>query len=150
MIYGTLFGRENSKHFAVIPMKRILGGINLKLFRTKHFPDSAASWRTSAWSCGVLIDERILFTSDTRFDPALLAEFDGKYNPEIIFHDCQLFTGGVHTGIEELSTLPTTLKEKLILVHYGDQWQTFKGFARKAGFHSWAKQGHRYRFDPSP
>ncbi|MDB4567844.1 hypothetical protein N9104_03700, partial [Pseudomonadales bacterium] len=114
------------------------GGINLKLFRTKHFPDSAASWRTSAWSCGVLIDERILFTSDTRFDPALLAEFDGKYNPEIIFHDCQLFTGGVHTGIEELATLPTTLKEKLILVHYGDQWQTFKGFARKAGFHSWA------------
>ena len=124
------------------------GGINLKLFRTKHFPDSASSWRTCAWSCGVLIDERILFTSDTRFDPALLEEFDAKFNPEIIFHDCQLFTGGVHTGIEELATLPTTLKEKLILVHYGDQWQAFKAFARKAGFHSWAKQGHRYRFEP--
>ena len=125
------------------------GGINLKLFRTKHFPDSAPSWRTSAWSCGVLIDERILFTSDTRFDPALLTEFDAKFNPEIIFHDCQLFTGGVHTGIEELATLPAALKEKLVLVHYGDQWQGFKAFARKAGFHSWAKQGHRYRFGTS-
>jgi len=123
-----------------------LGSINLKLFRTKHFPDSASSWRTSAWSCGVLIDERILFTSDTRFDPDLIMNFEARYSPEIIFHDCQLFTGGVHTGIEELATLPELIKRKIILIHYGDQWQSFRQFAKEAGFHSWAKQGHRYRF----
>lgn len=124
-----------------------VGNIDIKLFRTKHFPDSATSWRTSAWSCGILIDDRVLFTSDTRFDPEMIHDFNNRFNPEIIFHDCQLFTGGVHTGIEELATLPPEIKSKVILVHYGDHWENFKPYARQSGFHSWAKQGHRYRFE---
>ena len=63
--------------------------------------------------CGVLLDDHVLFTSDTQFDPELLEEFDSKHSLSAIFHDCQLFTGGVHTGIEELATLPAELKQKL-------------------------------------
>ena len=124
-----------------------VGTISIKMFRTKHFPDSAKCWRDSAWSCGILIDDHVLFTSDTRFDPELLEEFDSKHSLSAIFHDCQLFTGGVHTGIEELATLPAELKQKLVLVHYGDGWRDHREFARKAGFHSWGKALHTYRFD---
>ena len=124
-----------------------VGSISVKMFRTRHFPDSAESWQDSVWSCGVLIDDHVLFTSDTQFDPELLEEFDSKHSLSAIFHDCQLFTGGVHTGIEELATLPAELKQKLILVHYGDRWRDYREFARKAGFHSWGKALHTYRFD---
>jgi mRNA degradation ribonuclease J1/J2 len=124
-----------------------VGSIDLKMFRTKHFPDQAKSWQDSAWSCGALIDDRILFTSDTRFDPELLEEFDSQFNLEIIFHDCQLFTGGVHTGIEELAGLPEVLRRKIILVHYGDNWRDFTSLATKANFHSWGKQGCTYQFN---
>ncbi len=123
-----------------------IGGINIKMPRTMHFPDSAKSWRGCAWSCAVIIDDRILFTSDTRFDPELLTSFDEMFNFEVIFHDCQMFTGGVHASIDELSTLPESLRRRIVLMHYGDNWENFKPQAKKAGFHSWAKEQHTYSF----
>ena len=122
-------------------------GINIKMPRTKHIPDSAESWQDSFWSCGVIIEDRVLYTSDTRFDSDLLLDFDSKYQFEVIFHDCQLFTAGVHASIEELSTLPADIKSRMILMHYGDNWQDFLSVAEDAGFHSWARQGHHYSFD---
>jgi ribonuclease BN (tRNA processing enzyme) len=123
-----------------------LGKLDIKMPRTKHFPDNAASWRDSFWSCGVLFDERVLFTSDTRFDRDLLIEFDDRYNLEIIFHDCQFHTGGVHASLDELTTLPDNLKRKMVLMHYGDNWQQYEDQVRTAGFHSFAKQSHSYIF----
>lgn len=123
-----------------------LGDLSLKMPRTKHFPDNAASWEDSFWSCGLIIDERILFTSDTRFDPELLHEFDQMYDFEVIFHDCQFFTGGVHASLDELATLPAEMKRKIILMHYGDNWRDFETQAMEAGFHSFAHQGHLYTF----
>lgn len=122
-------------------------GINVKMPRTKHIPDSADSWEDSFWSCGIIIDDRVLYTSDTRFDPDLLLDFDERYHFEVIFHDCQLFKAGVHASIEELATLPAELKSRMVLMHYGDNWQDFRGVAQEAGFHSWARQGHHYNFD---
>ncbi len=128
-----------------------IGSINIKMPRTMHIPDSARSWRDSAWSCGVIIDDRVFFSSDTRFDPDLLHTYDSEFQFDIIFHDCQLFTGGVHASLDELSTLPESLKERMILMHYGDDWQDFRQKADQAGFHSWAKEGHTYTFpDPTP
>ena len=124
-----------------------VGSINVKMPRTMHFPDGANSWRDCAWSCAVIIDDKILYTSDTRFDRDLLESFDRKMKFEAIFHDCQLFTGGIHASIDELVTLPSRLKKKIILMHYGDNWRDFHRQAKKAGFHSWAKQGHTYTFD---
>ncbi len=123
-----------------------VGSIDIKMPRTMHFPDNATSWQDSFWSCGVLIDERVLFTSDTRFDPDLLMEFDKRYNLEMIFHDCQFFTGGVHASLEELTTLPASLKSKMVLMHYGDNWQQYEELVAAAGFYSFAKQNHSYTF----
>ncbi len=124
-----------------------LGELDIKMPRTKHFPDNAQSWRDSFWSCGVLLDERVLFTSDTRFDPQLLLDFDERYGLEYIFHDCQFFTGGVHASLEELATLPASLKRKMVLMHYADNWQQYAARVREAGFHSFAKQSHSYIFE---
>lgn len=123
-----------------------LGTIDIKMPRTKHFPDNAHSWRDSFWSCGVILDERVLFTSDTRFDPELLLEFDARYNFEIIFHDCQFFTGGVHASLDELAALPDALKRKIVLMHYADNWSQYAEQVAAAGFHSFAKQNHTYTF----
>tara|TARA_R110002072_G_scaffold46082_7_gene127920 strand:- start:5018 stop:5917 length:900 start_codon:yes stop_codon:yes gene_type:complete len=123
-----------------------VGGLNVKMPRTMHYPDDAPGWQESFWSVGLIIDDRILFTSDTRFDVDLLEEFDERYNFDLIFHDCQLFTGGVHASLNELKTLPTHFRERIVLMHYGDNWKDFETEALDAGFHSWAQQGCQYNF----
>ena len=126
-----------------------VGSINLKLPRTMHIPDRATSWESSFWSCGVIVDDRALFTSDTRFDPDLLLEFDDRFNLDVIFHDCQFFNGGVHASLQELTTLPEAIKKKTVLMHYGDNWQQYRQVAKDAGFHSFAEQSTSYNFAPA-
>jgi ribonuclease BN (tRNA processing enzyme) len=123
-----------------------LGTIKLTLFRTKHIPDSAPTWRTSAPSYGVLIDESILFTGDTRFDPDLIAFMENRYTLKAIFHDCQFFDGGVHTSINELGTLPAITKAKTWLMHYGDAMETQEDTMHKLGFAGFARQWDPYEF----
>jgi len=123
-----------------------IGSINLKMPRTKHYPDDAKSWRDCQWSCGLIVDDKILFTADTRFDPELLESFDTLFNFDYIFHDCQMFTGGVHASIHELETLPARLRSRIVLMHYGDNWRDHVEQAKRACFHSWAKEGHTYTF----
>jgi ribonuclease BN (tRNA processing enzyme) len=125
-----------------------LGAINIKFPRTKHFPDNATSWQDSFWSCGLILDERVLFTADTRFDPELVLEFDRRYHFEYIFHDCQFFNGGVHASLDELATLPPEVRRRIILMHYGDNWQQYQEGALGLGFHSFARQSHYYLFPP--
>lgn len=121
-----------------------VGSINLKIFRTMHMPDSVPSWRESAWSTGVLIDNRILFPGDTRFDKELLEYMQKKYNIEWIFHDVQGYTGGVHAGIEELKTLDSETKKKMILCHYADNFASYD--VKADGFAALAKRGIYYDF----
>lgn len=124
-----------------------IGNINIKTFRTMHTPDSSADWESSFWSCGVVIDNRVMFTSDTRFDLDLIENYCPMFDIEMIFHDCQFFTGGVHAGIEELNALPPEIKKKLILTHYGDNWEDYKQTVADYGFHSLAEQWHFYNFE---
>ncbi|HCC43099.1 MAG: hypothetical protein CMP89_03710 [Gammaproteobacteria bacterium] len=124
-----------------------IGSINIKMPRTMHFPDSAQSWRDCAWSCAVIIDDRVLYTSDTRFDKNLLLDFDRLFNFDTIFHDCQLFTGGVHASLEELMDLPEDIRRRIVLMHYGDSWRDHKERALEGKFHSWAMERHTYSFD---
>jgi len=123
-----------------------VGGIKLKFVRTKHIPDSSGSWESSFWSCGVIIDDRILFTSDTRFDPELLGYCTENFSLEAIFHDCQFFTGGVHAGLEELATLPPEMRKKIFLAHYGDNWEKFEPRIAELGFAGLARQFVHYIF----
>lgn len=123
-----------------------VGDIDLKMMRTKHIPDTSKDWQSSFWSCGVVIDERILFTSDTKFDAELLYSFDEKFHFETIFHDCQFYKGGVHASLEELKTLPEDLRSRMILTHYGDNWENFENEIKAAGFLGLARQQVSYLF----
>jgi ribonuclease BN (tRNA processing enzyme) len=123
-----------------------LGALNLKTMRTKHIPDSSSGWESSFWSCGLLIDDRVLFTSDTRFDPDLLDEFDPDYRLEAIFHDTQYFKGGVHASIDELATLSAERRAQLHLVHYGDNWEQFEEAVTRHGFAGLARPQTWYDF----
>jgi ribonuclease BN (tRNA processing enzyme) len=123
-----------------------LGSIKLAMFRTMHIPDSAPSWRSSAQSYGVVIDDSILFTGDTRFDPGLIAYMEDRYELKTIFHDCQFFDGGVHASINELRNLPAATKAKTWLMHYGDAMETKADTIRDLGFAGFARQWEAFDY----
>ncbi|MCQ2982443.1 MAG: MBL fold metallo-hydrolase [Treponemataceae bacterium] len=119
--------------------------INIKLFRTKHMENEFEDWDNTFYSIGVLIDERILVTGDTRFDPELISWLTEKYPTiECIVHDCQLSDGGVHASYNELKNLPADIRSKTLLCHYGDNWRDYKPEAD--GFIGFARQGVYYTF----
>ena len=122
------------------------GTINLKMFRTKHIPENAETWEDAFWSIGLIIDNRIMFTSDTLYDPDLVIEYDKIFNFETIFHDCQFFTGGVHASLEELQQLPSRYKKKMILMHYGDNWQKYERIVANDDFIGLGRQWSFYDF----
>lgn len=124
-----------------------VGQIDIKIMRTKHIPDSSSDWQSSFWSCGLIIDDRVFFTSDTRFDEDLVDYYESKFSFETIFHDCQFFTGGVHASIEELRTLPPETKKKMFLTHYGDNWEDFEEKIKDYGFAGRALPHVYYSFD---
>jgi ribonuclease BN (tRNA processing enzyme) len=126
-----------------------VGGIELLLFRTKHIPDSSPDWRSSFPSYGLILDGRILFTSDTRFDPEMVLSLDAEHRFEAIFHDCQLFTGGVHASLDELASLPSEIRARMRLMHYGDKIADFASKIADLGFAGIAEQWKTYGF-PSP
>jgi ribonuclease BN (tRNA processing enzyme) len=123
-------------------------GIGVRLFRTMHIPDTAADWASSFLSYGVILDERILFTSDTRYDPEMVKELDEEYGFEAIFHDCQLFTGGVHASLDELAGLPKPIRARTRLMHYGDKIGEALPRIEKLGFAGIAEQWKTYSFAP--
>ncbi|MBQ7158136.1 MAG: MBL fold metallo-hydrolase [Treponema sp.] len=128
-----------------------VGAIDLKIFRTVHISDASSApthtidWNHIFYSVGVLIDDRILFTADTRFDKPLLdwllKDFPGI---EWIFHDCQFYESGVHATYEQLKTLDATTKEKMYLCHYGDSFESYT--PKKEGFAGFAQRGVYYNF----
>lgn len=120
-------------------------GINIKMFRTKHTPDGLSSWKEAFLSYGVLIDNKIFFTADSQYDPELIFSYINAFPTiETIFHDCQLFKGGVHAGYQELFEFPSEIKEKIVLTHFGDNYSNFT--PEKEGFAGFAKQGAYYNF----
>ena len=95
--------------------------IRLTIFRTVHIPTEGINTRSAFWSTGLLIDGRVLFTADTRFDQALFEQLPMD-RVDTIFHDCQLYEPGVvHPAYSELKTLDADLH----LTHYGDTFGEF-------------------------
>lgn len=121
-----------------------IGDLKINFFRTMHTPDNSKSWRDSAWSTGLVIDEKILFTSDTRYDPSLIDFVMKNWNIETIFHDCQFFDGGVHASLNELENLPEEIKEMTYLMHYGDNWKDFEDKVANSSFQDLVKEGYFY------
>jgi ribonuclease BN (tRNA processing enzyme) len=130
------------------------GPIELLLIRTRHFPDSALNADESQWCSGVFINKKVWISGDTMFDQEYPERFSKE--AEVMFHDCQLFQGGVHASYQELMTLPRDVRQKMYLYHFGDNWDTpekwiqntdkFTGDPLQDGFLGWAQQQEAYDF----
>ena len=123
-----------------------IGSIDVKLFRTLHVPENETNWKKSMISYGILIDERLLFTLDSKFDPELLSMLMSDYPTiEYIFHDCQLRNGDVHSWYKDLDSLDPNMKKKMFLCHYSDDFNTKDPV--NDGFAGFTQQGVFYNFD---
>ncbi len=130
------------------------GPMEIMIMRTRHFPDTAVSVDESQWCSGVFINRRVWISGDTMFDQEYPQRF--AEDAEVMFHDCQLFHGGVHASYQELMTLPEDIRKKMFLYHFGDNWDqintwvkpddSFSGDPQKDGFLGWAQQQIAYDF----
>jgi ribonuclease BN (tRNA processing enzyme) len=120
-----------------------VGPINLKLIRTRHYPEQAPTWREAAYSVGLIINDRVLFSGDTQYDPDLISELDTRFHFDYIFHDVQFFTGGIHCSLDELEQQPPDVQQRTLLMHYPDSYP--KQVKRVRGhFAGFARQGYAY------
>ena len=79
-------------------------------------------------------NQTVFLTTDTRFIPDLFEAYYEK--ADVIFHDCEIATtpSGVHTHYDQLTTLPTHIRNKIWLYHYDSdelpdaEKDGFKGF----------------------
>lgn len=124
-----------------------VGKINIKSMRTKHILEAAESWENAGWSTGIIIDDRVMFSGDTQFDRDLIIDYDKKFNLEVIFHDVQFFTGGVHSSLDELKDLPADIKSKMYLVHVSDNWMQFDDKIEEYGFAGFVQPQVYYNFN---
>ena len=112
--------------------------LHLKIFRTAHIPGGVEDWEKAFWSTGLLIDHKVLFTADTRFDSMLFLHLGFSLAtslPTAVFHDCQLFNPGtVHASISDLRILSQEMKSRMYLTHYGDNFADFDVKDEFAGF----------------
>lgn len=123
-----------------------VGGITIRTFRTRHYPEQAVSWSDAMYSIGYVIDERVVVSGDTQFDPDLLETVVPEGEIDAIFQDTQFFPGGIHASLDEVATLPASIKRKTYLVHYGDNYEEKRSDVAAHGFAGFTKEGVIYEF----
>jgi ribonuclease BN (tRNA processing enzyme) len=117
-----------------------VGDLKLEIFRTNHIPEQAKDWSDSFTSYGLFIDDRVFLSMDTQFDRELIGQYAER--SEVMFHDVQFFSGAVHAPLADLRTLPDEIKQKMLFIHYADDWEKHD----ISDFAGWAEQGVRYVF----
>lgn len=123
-----------------------VGGIRVRTFRTRHYPEQATSWRDAMYSVGYVVDERIVFSGDTQFDADLLPSIAPSGPVDAIFHDAQLFPGGIHASLSEVATIDAEYRQKTFLVHYGDNYNDKRDEVAEYGFAGFTEEGRIYEF----
>ena len=120
-----------------------IGSINVKLFRTKHVTCDVSG--VFQISYGILIDDKVLFPSDTQFNPDQLNYLIGKYPVRVIFHDCDFpgYSEAVHASYAQLKTLPADVRKMMYLCHYNGSAEAINPEAD--GFRKLARAGVWYR-----
>jgi len=126
-----------SDYFNVIEVKDEfeIEDLHFQVIPTFHVPNR--------FCCGLKIDKRIFFSGDTQFDANLVKKHGD--DAELIYHDCQFFTGGIHASLEELSTLPKSLRKKTTLMHLPDNYIDHIDEAKNQGFQI-VEQHKQYTF----
>lgn len=100
-------------------------------------------------SFGIILDNRVAFTSDTQFSRTRITQLLDR-GIQTIFHEVSFyppFAGNIHTAFEELASLPRDVAEHIVLMHYADSTNEndFER-ARSHGFRI-ARPGGIFRFD---
>jgi ribonuclease BN (tRNA processing enzyme) len=123
-----------------------VGGISIRTFRTRHYPEQALSWEDAMYSIGFILDERIIVSGDTQWDPDMISEVSPAGGAEHIFHDTQFFPGGIHASLDQIAQLPEEVRRKTSLVHYGDNFEDQAQKVSDLGFAGFVRQGVIYEF----
>jgi ribonuclease BN (tRNA processing enzyme) len=91
-----------------------LGNKTFQIIKTKHVPDMSTH--------GILVEPYFYFSGDTSFDNHFLVTHQEKV--AYIFHECHLQNETLksHTSLEELLSLPESLRNKIVLMHYEDKY----------------------------
>ncbi len=93
-------------------------GIHLELFQTNHIPGEAESAADAFITYGLLVDQRLFISGDTKFDPGLIEAYANT--SEVFFHDASLTKNAVHASFTELRALPEDIRRRMYLMHYQD------------------------------
>ena len=78
--------------------------------------------------------KKIFISGDSQFAPS---QMEYVFNQsDIIIHDCETlpFKSGVHAHIEDLKQLSSEIKNKMYLIHYGDNIEDFRESIINSGF----------------
>lgn len=122
-----------------------LGDLNLKIFRTRHITLKDGTLKNSQLSYGVIIDNKILFTGDSQFNPKQLNWILSHFDIQCIFHDCDMKgDGSVHATYNQLKTLDSAVKGKMMLYHYNSARDGID--ATTDGFAGFTEKGLYYDF----
>ncbi|NEW04612.1 MBL fold metallo-hydrolase [Paenibacillus sp. SYP-B3998] len=92
----------------------IVEGVKFELVRTLHVPDML--------SYGLVCKPFFYFSGDTRFDESYIRRIADEV--QTIYYECHMQDDQLpsHTSLAELLTLPETIQEKLVLMHYVDDY----------------------------
>jgi|SRR5579875_1266591 len=116
-------------------------GVMFSVFSTQHISNKK--------SYGLIIGEYnyVVYTSDTLFNKNAIKMFADN-GAKMIFHDCQMadYDGKVHTSLDELATLPETIREKISIMHYGDDIEKHYTKIKELGLKI-SLPNHPYKFD---
>lgn len=135
-----------STFFNVHPVKEegvfVWHGLEIKLVQTIHV---VAGFNVVP-SYGLMFKANgicVFITTDTQFSPHQIIDFYEM--ADIIFHDCETSAtkSGVHAQYAELSTLPSSIKQKMWLYHYNPGKLPD---AKKDGFRGFVKKGQSFDF----
>lgn len=103
----------------------ICSGFEVEIIRTPHVPKRI--------SYSLLFNNNLFYSADMCFNKPLIESLHSKC--KYLLHDCQLQEPGiVHTTLNELLTLPEAIQEKIQLMHYGDNMESYIGKTGKMTF----------------
>ncbi len=108
-------------------------GVRLQPFQNRHTPEKP--------SYGLMINDHLLFSGDTRPIPDLVATFD----PVTILHDATLSDWNpVHASVRELrENYSDTLRERMYLMSYEDSFEQHRAEVERE-FAGFARQGQEF------
>lgn len=102
-------------------------GLTVEIMQTEHIPNKD--------SYSLVINDYIFYSADLLFSRELLEYVAYERGCQYILHDCQLIEPGlVHATLNELLTLPEAIQQKIQLMHYGDDMESFIGKTGKMEF----------------